>query len=451
MKNKLLSARTRLLVVIFLLAGAHTGHAQIITTIAGGGTSGLGDGGPAVDCELKFPYSAAVDAAGNLYIADLQNNRIRKVNTSGIITTIAGTGVEGYGGDDSAATAAKLALPSGVAVDVAGNVYVSDNGNHRIRMVNTAGIITTVAGTGAPGYNADGIAATAAKLYSPHGIAVDGIGNLYICDVLNNRLRKVDGSGTITTIAGTGTPGILAANVPATSASIGQPFGVAVDKSGNIFFADVTDNMVCKINTGGIISIVAGTGTAGYNGDNISATTTKLNQPFDVVVDGIGNVVIADLYNYRIRIVNTSGIISTIAGTGTSGFSGDGGAAMGAEIGGVTGLALDKFDNLYIVENENFRIRYIKNSLSFNTINVPIQNINIYPNPSCSGDFTVDISGDNNEISIIISNVIGEKVKEIAVTDNMPFEVSLDVPNGIYLLTANTRDWKVTKKLVVQR
>lgn len=234
------------LTFLLLLVASHT-QAQIITTFAGGGTSGLGDGGLAVDCELVSPYGTAIDAAGNVYIADTYNYRVRKVDATGIITTFAGTGVPGYSGDDSAATAAELKWPVGVAVDAAGNVYISDGEVHCIRMVNTAGIITTFAGTGTYGYNGDNIPATTAELNIPLGIATDGSGNLYICDGANYRLRKINASGIITTIAGTGIGTYTGDDGLATATSINEPYGIAVDAAGNVFFTDPADERLLEI------------------------------------------------------------------------------------------------------------------------------------------------------------------------------------------------------------
>jgi len=275
-----------ILTFLLLLVASHT-HAQIITTFAGGGTGG--DGGPAVDCELYLPYGMAIDAAGNVYIADEYGYRVHKVDVAGIITTFAGTGVAGFSGDDSAATVAMLSHPVGVAVDAAGNVYISDNGNNRIRMVNTAGIITTFAGTGVVGYHGDDSAATAAEFHFPAGIAIDGSGNLYICDVNNSRIRKVNTSGIITTIAGTGVPGVTSDGEPATATDIDMPNGITVDAAGNIFFTDFSVG-VYKINTSGIISTIAGAAASGYNGDNRPATTAELNGPIGIAVDGDGNI-----------------------------------------------------------------------------------------------------------------------------------------------------------------
>ena len=256
------------------------------------------------------------------------------IGKSQIITTIAGT-YPGYYGDGGLATVAGLFAPTSVAYDRAGNVYIADNGNNVIRKVNTLGIISTFAGiqyTTATGlYGGDGGAATSAYLASPTGVAVDTAGNVYIADVGNARIRKVNGLGIITTIAGNGTYGYSGDGTLATSAELNYPWGVAVDRVGNVYIADGGNARIRKINTAGIISTFAGNGTYGYSGDGGSATSAKLSGPWSVAVDGAGNVYIAEAGNTftatgsRIRKINTSGIISTIAGNGTYGYSGDGG------------------------------------------------------------------------------------------------------------------------------
>ena len=223
----------------------------------------LGDGGAATAAALMNPGGVAVDAAGTLYIADTDNNRIRKVTTAGVITTVAGNGLAGAGGDGGQAVFASLHSPHGVAVDAAGNLYIADTDNNRIRKVTPAGIITTVAGTGISGHSGDGGPATAARLNYPVGVAVDAAGNLYIADTGNSRIRKVTPAGVITTLAGTGIGGYSGDGGPATAAQLKYPFGVAVDAAGNLYIADSGNNSIRKVTPAGIITTVAGNGTAG--------------------------------------------------------------------------------------------------------------------------------------------------------------------------------------------
>jgi len=340
----------------------------IISTVAGNGTAGYsGDGGAATAASLSSPYGVAVDSAGNIYIADRSNNRIRKVNTSGIISTVAGNGALGYSGDGGAATAAQLSSPHRVTVDSSGNIYIADTGNYRIRKVNTSGIISTVAGNGTQGYSGDGGAATAAQINNPYGVAVDSAGNIYIADNGNKRIRKVNTSGIISTVAGNGTGGYLGDGGVATAAQLNNPYGVTVDNNGNIYIADTSNRRIRKVNTSGIISTVAGNGTAGYSGDGGAATAAQLNNPYGVTVDNSGNIYIADTSNRRIRKVNTSGIISTVAGNGTAGYSGDGGAATAASL-TPYGVALDSTGNIYIADGSYHRIRKVNTSGIISTV-----------------------------------------------------------------------------------
>ncbi|MBN2238950.1 MAG: SMP-30/gluconolactonase/LRE family protein [Dehalococcoidales bacterium] len=334
-----------------------------IFTSAGTGTEGYnGDGIPATDAWLNAPYGVVQDGNGNLYIADTFNNRIRKIDTSGTISTVAGTGVEGYSGDGMAATDAQLYRPIGITTDGNGNLYFTDVYNNCIRKVDTSGIITTVAGTGTEGYNGDGIQATDAQLYRPLGITVDGEGNLYIADTYNYRIRKVDAlSGIITTVAGTGTDGYNGDGINATSAQIRASNDVTVDENGNLYIADTWNQRIRKVDTSGIITTIAGTGTAGYNGDGINATSAQLNGPSVITMDKNGNLYFSDFYNNRVRKVNKSGIISTIAGTGIAGYNGDEMAAINAQLDNPVGVAMSMNGNLYIGDMGNNRVREIIN------------------------------------------------------------------------------------------
>ena len=352
-------------------AGAQPSADWRIDTFAG--LPELGDNGPAIDARLAFPTGGAVDGAGNLYIADQVNNRIRKVDSTGTVTTIAGTGEFGFNGDGGPATDARLAFPTGVAVNGAGNLYIADLRNHRIRKVDSSGTITTIAGTGELGFGGDGGPASEGRLAFPTGVAVDGAGNLYIADSRNHRIRKVDSSGTITTIAGSGETGFDGGSFggdggPATDARLARPNDMAVDGAGNLYIADSGNNRIRKVDSSGTITTIAGTGELGFGGDGGPAPDARLAFPTDVAVDGAGNLYIADPRNHRIRKVDSSGTITTIAGSGELGFGGDGGPATDARLAFPTDVAVDGAGNLYIADSRNHRIRKVDSSGTITTI-----------------------------------------------------------------------------------
>jgi len=338
--------------------------AQIITTIAGNGVNGYyGDGGPATAAEFDIPASGeADDAAGNLYVVDYENLRVRVINSSGIINTFAGTGLGGFSGDGGPATAAELHFASAVTEDPSGNAYIVDSHNERIRVVNTSGIINTIAGNGSMGYSGDGGPATAAEFNTPGSIALDASGNIYVTDELNYCVRKINTSGIISTFAGNGVAGYSGDGGAATAAELYYPNSVAVDASGNVYVSDPSNYRIRMVNTSGIISTFAGNGTNGYSGDGGAATAAEVYNPGAVVVDGSGNLYFGDAY--RIRKVNTSGTITTFAGDGASGFSGDEGQATAAQIEGANGLTLDESGNIYFPDGDRIREVYMSLDVS---------------------------------------------------------------------------------------
>ena len=404
----------------------------VVTVIAGTGTAGYGgDGGPGTSAQLNVPTGIAVDSAGNVYVADQNNHRIRRVSAAGTISTYAGTGTAGFSGDGGAATSAQLGAPRGVAVDGSGNVYIADYNNHRVRRVSATGTISTFAGTGTPGRNIDTGTSTLVQLHDPTDVAVDRDGNVYIMDQNNNRVRRVSPAGELTTIhhytfspndrlqavavdrdgnlyiadrtasvqndsvirrvgsgggvsvfAGTLTmPGFSGDGGPATSAWLDSPYGVTVDSAGNVYIADTNNYRVRKVDGSGIISTFVGTtsgllagtvietfaggaaGTttvAGFGGDGGPAASAELNNPLGVALDASGNLYIADTNNHRVRKVDAgTGNISTIAGTGTSGHSGDGGAATLAQVNTPSGVHVDGSGNVYIADTNNHRVRKV--------------------------------------------------------------------------------------------
>ena len=332
----------------------------IIDTIAGTGTAGGGgDGGPAVLGQLREPRTLAVDASGNVYVADTYNHSIRKIDTAGVITTVAGTGTPGYSGDGGPATAAMMETPHSVALDAAGNLYIADSPNQRIRKVDHAGVITTVAGSGMTGFSGDGGAATAAKLNHPKGIEIGADGLLYIADSLNHRIRRVDASGVITTVAGTGVAGFSGDGGPATAAKLNRPRNVVFDASGVLWIADDLNHRVRKVSAGGLITTYAGTGVAGFSGDGGPATAAQFNQVRDIALDGAGNLYVADEMNSRIRRIDPGGTITTYAGTGVRGFSGDDGPATSAMLSHPRGVAVGPDGLLVLADTFNHRIRKV--------------------------------------------------------------------------------------------
>ncbi|PVC96328.1 hypothetical protein DBP19_08315 [Streptomyces sp. CS090A] len=331
-----------------------------ISTVAGTGAAGFkGENEPAVTAHLKHPYGIAIDSVGTLYFSDYSNHRVRKITTDGKVRTVAGTGTAGYGGDDGPATSARLNCPRELAVDRAGALYIADAENHRVRKVTPGGQITTVAGNGSAGFGGDGGPATSARLNKPFGVAMDGSGVLYIAEWGNDRIRKVTPDGTISTIAGTGKAAYGGDDGPALSAHLRAPYSLVLDDAGALYIADASNHRVRKITPDGQITTVAGNGSAGFGGDGGPATSAKLNRPYGLARDSTGNLYISDFENHRVRKVTPDGQISTVAGTKGAGYGGDGGPASAAQLNQPYGLAVDCVDALYIVDHVNHRIRKI--------------------------------------------------------------------------------------------
>lgn len=353
------------IVSVVLFSSYNKLYAQLkITTVAGNGTAGYfeGTGISPTASWLKSPVAAVSDTLGNIYFADFGNQRVRKADIAAdIIITLAGTGVAGFSGDGGKGDTAKLNNPTGVAVYKTQSLYIADRSNHRVRKIDLAtGNISTVAGSGAAGFSGDGGLATAAQLNNPTGVAVDKSGNIYITDLSNQRIRKINiGSGNISTIAGTGIAGFSGDGNLATAAQLNNPTGIALDTAGNIYITDLGNQRIRKITVStGNISTVAGAGTTGFSGDGGLATVAEFDNPTGIAVDDSGNIYVSDINNQRIRkITKVTGNISTIAGTGVAGFSGDNGSAVLAKLDAPSGIALTKNGDLLIADRNNHRIR----------------------------------------------------------------------------------------------
>ena len=342
----------------FIGVNLSKGSTQTISTIAGTGMDFLGDSDLATSAGLFYPSDLALDYLGNLYIADFLNYRIRKIDPNGIITTVAGNGNGVFNGDNIPASTAGLTC-SGIELDTYGNLYIADGGNNRIRKVDIYGNITTVAGNGIQGYSGDGKSALLASFNDPFSVKLDEAGNLYICDRGNNRIRKVNSSGIVTTIAGDGRYSFRGDNGPAINASFRDPESITLDANGNLIIADASNNRIRKINKNGIISTIAGNGNIGFGGDGVKATSTSVSSPSRIAFDSHGNLYIADLGNSRIRMVDINGIITTVAGNGKMEFNGDSSLATKASLNSPTGVLVDNSGNLFIADQQNNRIRKV--------------------------------------------------------------------------------------------
>ena len=318
----------------------------------------------ALTVPLLLPSAIVFDPAGNLYIAETANHDVRKVDPTGNLTTIAGTGTQGFNGDNGSASAAELDSPQGLALDTANNLYIADTHNHRIRKLSlTTGIITTIAGTGAAGFSGDNGPAASAQLDLPTALTLDTNQNLYLADTANHRIRRIDAAtGIITTIAGNGTQGYSGDSGLATAASIDSPTGIAVDAANNLYLADTHNHRIRRIDAAsGLIATIAGTGIAGYSGDNAAANTAALALPHGLSIDAAGNLYLADTSNNRIRRIDaTTGLITTVAGNGTQGFSGDNGPATAAALDTPRATAVSPTTLLTLADTGNQRIRQLE-------------------------------------------------------------------------------------------
>ncbi len=446
--NILILKKTLLLVAVCSFC-FFRGNGQVITTIAGTGLGGnTGDGGPAVLAQIGQADAVATDNFGNIYFSSIQgsNSRVRKIDAAGIITTIAGNGTAGFSGDGGPATNAQIHGPQGIAVDGAGNVYFADAVNHRLRKIDTAGIITTIAGTGINVNTGDGGPSSAAGIGRPSYIAIDVSGNILFSS--NYVVRKISSAGNISTFAGTGVGGYSGDGGPATVAEI-RVLGIAIDAIGKLFLSD--SNVVRKVDTTGTINTIAGNGSTGFSGDGGPATNAQLDFAVGLAADNDGNIFVCEQWGMRIRKVSSIGIITTIAGGGTCApyEAGDGRPATDACLGRPRDVKVDNAGNIFIADGVNFRIRKIAEVTGVSTILNAGPSHSVYPNPS-RGTFTVNISSRTEDsLHVFIANVVGRLIKEMDVVTNNDIEITLNQPPGVYVLSATTRDNKWIEKILI--
>jgi len=413
-----------LFIVILFLLNCNVGFSQEIISI---------------DSNLNYPQGITLDANQNVYVANSMANQIVMISSSGVQSIVAGNNVPFYCGDNGAATAACLYNPYDVTLDKNGNIYIADLSNNRIREVNAVtGIITTIAGDSSSGYNGDGILAINAKLDNPKSVAVDDSGNVYIADAVNNRIREVEfSSGKIYTVAGNGTGGFNG-DGNASTTELNGPASLAIDKKHNIYIADESNNRIRKldISSNNLITVAGDTGSGVSIGDGGQATAAHLYYPTGIALDTAGNLYIADNYNNRIRKVNiTTGIINTVAGNGKAGFSGDGGMATNAELYYPVSIAVDDSENIYISDENNNRIRKVCQKLT-GVLNVfQDHSLEVYPNPSSNGDFTFKVNGVHEVVNIQVYSIMDQKIFEDAFNpDEGMYKLNLsDKNDGIYL------------------
>jgi len=439
-----------LITAAFLLALPMIMNAQNIIDFAGNGNIGYGgDGFPANSgvCELYQPVGVYVDKFGNTYISDNANNVIRKVNTSGIISTFAGIrmlGFGGYSGDGGPATEAELNVPEGVSGDINGNIYIADYDNGVIRMVNTSGIISTVAGSGYRGFSGDGGPATNAEIYLPTYVFIDAHENMYISDYGNSRIRMINALGIISTYAGNGDISYSGDGGPATAAEIAYPLSIYGDSAGNIYISGESD-VIRKVNSSGVISTIAGNGTRAFSGDGGPATSAELDFPCGLCFDASGNLLFCDGGNARVREINTSGIISTIAGNGDGGYSGNGGPATAAELFGPWGIAINQYGNVCFADEGNNVVREIVYQPTGIEDTSDNWEILIYPNPT---NQNLNLQFNKQPIGLATLSVIDITGREILNSQFTPgnyvgTQFTIDVSSlsaGMYFVNVKTKD-----------
>lgn len=417
-------------------------NGQIVVTMAGTGVPGYsGDGGIATDAKLYYPYSVKPDNNGNWYIADNYNHVIRKINSAGIISTVVGNGYNagswegGYSGDGGPALNASLSKPADVAFDRVGNMYIAENGNAIIRKVSTSGIVSTIAGiAGSPGYTGDGGPATSAQIANPIGLVFDTIGNLYFSNNGKNCIRKIDLSGNITTVVGTGIAGFNGDGGPATSAKVRLTGFIAFDGTGNLIVPDYKNHRIRKVDKVGIISTIVGTGALENSGDGFDASLAGIGEMCSVVYDQLGNLFLSDCVKSVVRKIGIDGIITTIAGTGVAGFNGDGAALSTQFATEMHGTAIDNWGNLYIADPFNHRIRKIVFNVGVNDISNSVIKVLVNPNPTST---EIRITANQPIKEMVVLNMLGQALMKVNPNRKETTLAVSHFPAGIYIVKAN--------------
>jgi trimeric autotransporter adhesin len=433
-------------VLIALILFPLLSQGQIISTIGGTHVAGYtGNGGPATDAKIYHPNQITLDAAGNIYIAETDNNVVRMINTAGVISLVAGNNTAGFSGDGGPATAAQLDAPIAVRFDNAGNMYIPTVDDNRIRKVDAAGIITTVAGNGTAGATGDGGMADTATFDGPFCIAFDASGDMFIADLYNNKIRKIDmTTGIVSTVAGTGIGGYSGNGGPATVANLDGPIDLVFDRAGNMLVAEINNSIIRKIAPDGTISTVTGNGIAGYSGDGGPASAAKLKYPYALCLDTADNIYISDNANAVIRkITAATGIIETVVGSGSPGYLGDGGPATAARISNVGGVATDPAGNIYIAGFGNNVVRKVTmGTTSTKDLKKDAMSVMVSPNPAST---IISLSSGTRMTSVQVIDMAGRIVEDYSPnTFSMQLDIS-QLPPQVYLLRINNN---VTKRII---
>jgi len=448
-------SKTKMMLLLLCLFATQL-NAQIITTVAGNGICGYsGDFLLATAAKIATPAGVTKDTYDNLYFSEQTNNVIRKVTPAGVITTFAGTGTAGFSGDGGPASAANIQAPHGIYIDKFGNMYIA-GGGARVRKIDPSGVISTFAGNGTATISGDGGPATAAGIGAITSICADTAGNILLAG--NYSIKKVDATGVITTIAGSGVNGFTGDGGPAITAKFSYIEQIITDENNNIYIADENNNRIRKIDGNGIVTTVAGGGTTtSYTTDGISATSAKLTTPQGVWRDSCGNIYISDAGAFSIRIVSTDGSIHTLAGVGVNGFSGDGGPANIAKLSQPVNLILDKDNDLLFADGYNCRIRKVAlprcDSLVFpaavGEVATNEQGLTVWPNPA-NNELQLQLNTTGATAHVAIVTLTGRTVQELLLPAGKPATVPLHLPAGMYLVVAETEQGRIVKKLVVQ-